>query len=88
MSRLAVRIIPNASKSELVGKELGTWKIRLAAPPVDGKANDALIRYVADLLDCAPSEISIIKGHTSKHKILEAPLHIADIEDRLRNSLR
>lgn len=84
MSRLTIRVIPNASKSEIVGQELGVWKIRLAAPPVDGKANEALIRFLAGKLDLAPSTIDIIKGQTSKTKIVEIPMHKEDIEDAFK----
>ncbi len=73
MNRITVRIVPNASKTELVNREGGVWKIRVAAPAVDGKANEALIRFLADEFDCAPSEINIIKGHTAKTKIVELP---------------
>lgn len=86
MSRITVRVIPNASRSEIVGREGTTWKIRLAAPPVDGKANEALIRFVADALDLAPSEIDIIKGHSSKTKILSVPMVEEDIVDRFQGT--
>ena len=84
MSRIIVRVIPNASRSEVAGREGSVWKIRLAAPPVDGKANEALVRFIADKLDLAPSEIEIVKGQTSKTKILDIPMVEADIEDSLR----
>lgn len=71
MPRITVRVTTNASKSEVIGKELGIWKIRLAAPAVDGKANEALIRLLADEFDCAPSSVRIIKGQTAKMKIIE-----------------
>lgn len=83
MSRLTVRVIPNASRSEVVGLEGATWKIRLAAPPVDGKANETLVRFLADVLDLAPSEIDLVKGHTSKTKILDIPLSAKDIDELL-----
>lgn len=83
MSRLTVRVIPNASKSEVVGFVEGAWKIRLAAPPVDGKANETLIRFLSDVLDLAPSEIDIIKGQTSKTKILDVPMHEEDVREAL-----
>jgi len=81
--RLTVRVIPNASKSEVVGYIEGAWKIRLAAPPVDGKANEVLIRFLADVLDLAPSEIDIVKGQTSKTKIVNVPMHEADVKEIL-----
>lgn len=83
MSRLTIRVIPNASRSETAGREGSTWKIRLAAPPVDGKANEALLRFLADKLDCAPSELRIIKGHTSKIKTVEVPMHEEDVKELL-----
>lgn len=73
MPRLTVRVTPNASKTEIVGRELGVLKVRLAAAPTDGKANDALIRLLADEYDCAPSMIRIVKGAASKIKIVELP---------------
>jgi uncharacterized protein (TIGR00251 family) len=86
MSRISVRVIPNASKTEVVGREGSTWKIRLAAPPVDGKANDALIRFLADALDIAPSQIEILKGHSSKTKILSVPMVEEDVLERLQTT--
>lgn len=83
MTRITVRVIPNASKSEVVGREASVWKIRLAAPPVDGKANEALIRFLADVLDLAPSEIEIAKGHSSKTKMVDIPMVKEDIETAL-----
>ncbi len=73
MTRLTIRVIPNASKSEIVGRELGVLKVRLAAPPVDGKANDALIALLSDHYDTPKSMIRIVKGHNAKTKIVELP---------------
>ena len=67
---LSVRIQPRASKNELVRREDGGLKIRLTAPPVDGAANEALIRFLADTFSVARSQIEIISGHTSKNKIV------------------
>ena len=84
MSRIIVRVIPNASKTEAAGREGATWKIRLAAPPVDGKANEALIRFLSDVLDVAPSQIEILKGHSSKTKILSVPMVEEDVIEALQ----
>jgi uncharacterized protein len=83
MSLFPVRVIPNASRSEIVGYEQGAWKIRLAAPPVDGKANEALIRFLADALDLAPSEVEVVKGHTSKMKTISVPMHEEDVKEKM-----
>ncbi|MBU2566262.1 YggU family protein [Patescibacteria group bacterium] len=71
---ISVRIIPNAKKTEVVGYEGKTLKVRVSAPPIEGKANKELIKLMADLCDCSPSEIEIIKGQTTKLKLLDVPV--------------
>lgn len=83
MSRITIRVIPNASQNEIVGCIDDVWKIRLAAPPIDGKANGALIRFLADTLDLATSEINIVKGQTSKTKVVDVPMHEDDVRTEL-----
>ena len=87
MTRITVRVIPNASRSEIVGKENSVWKVRLAAPPVEGKANDALIDFLADVLELAPSTIAIAKGQSSKSKVVEIPLPAGMIEEALSSKI-
>jgi uncharacterized protein (TIGR00251 family) len=67
---LSVRIQPRASKNEVVVMEDGSFKIRLTAPPVDGAANEALVRFLADTLSVAKSQVEIVSGHTSREKIV------------------
>jgi uncharacterized protein (TIGR00251 family) len=67
---LSVRIQPRASKNEITRMENGGLKIRLTAPPVDGAANEALIRFLADTLSVPKSQIEISSGHTSRDKIV------------------
>ncbi|WP_136413162.1 MULTISPECIES: DUF167 domain-containing protein [Oxalobacteraceae] len=69
--RITVQITPNAKKSEVIGVLDDALKIRLQAQPIEGKANEALIRYLADTLDVPKSAISITHGQTSKRKIIE-----------------
>jgi uncharacterized protein (TIGR00251 family) len=66
----AVRVQPRASKSGVVGQLGGALKIRLAAPPVDGEANEELIRLLAKLFDAPRQRIAIISGQSSKNKIV------------------
>src|SRR5262245_37755893 len=66
----AVRVQPRASKSGVVGQLDGALKIRLAAPPVEGAANEELIRLLAKLFDAPRQRIAIISGQTSKNKIV------------------
>ena len=68
---IAVRITPRASKNEI--SEImndGTIKIRLTAPPVEGKANAALISFLADVLDVNSSKLDIVAGFTGKDKLV------------------
>ncbi len=67
---LDVQISPRSSKNRIVGVHNDRIKICLAAPPVDGKANEALVEYLAKVLEIAKRQISIEKGQTSKLKTL------------------
>ncbi len=81
--RLAVQISPNGKKSEILSATDDALRIRLQAPPVDGKANEALIRFIADLCDLPKSHIQIAHGFTSRKKLLEiktAALAMPDME--------
>lgn len=71
--KFRVSVIPNAKQTEIVGKIDGVWKIRLKAPPVEGRANEELVRFLAETLDAAPSEIEIEKGLGSKLKTIKIP---------------
>ena len=69
--RLAVRITPNARKSEVIGVLDEALKIKLQAQPIEGQANAALIAFLAKALAVPKSAVSITHGHTSKHKVVE-----------------
>ncbi len=69
-TELTVRVVPGASKNEVAGESAGVWKVRLTAPPVEGKANQALVAYLADKLDINRSQVALLKGATSRQKIL------------------
>lgn len=68
---LTLHIQPGAKKTEVAGRHGEALKIRLAAPPVDGKANEALIRYIAERLKLPKSAVSLKSGQTSRQKVLE-----------------
>jgi len=63
-----IRVVPRASRSEIVGLHNGALKIRIAAPPVDGAANVELIKILAKTFNVAKSNIEIISGLASKNK--------------------
>ncbi len=67
-SILTIHVQPKASRTECVGIHGCAIKIRVAAPPVDGKANEALVAFLAERLDLAPSNIEILAGTSGRHK--------------------
>lgn len=69
--RISVQITPNAKKSEVIGVHEDALKIRLQAQPIEGKANEALVRFLADVLGVSKSAVTITHGHTNKRKIVE-----------------
>ncbi|MFN4324601.1 MAG: DUF167 domain-containing protein [Azonexus sp.] len=68
---LTLHIQPGAKKTEFAGRHGDALKIRLAAPPVDGKANEVLIRFIADTLGLPKSAVCLKSGQTSRRKVLE-----------------
>ncbi len=68
---IAVRVSPRASKNEIseIMKD-GTIKIKLTTPPVDGKANQALIEFLSELLGIPPSKFEIVMGSTNRNKLI------------------
>jgi uncharacterized protein (TIGR00251 family) len=63
-----VRVVPQASKSEIVGEFGGALKVRIASPPVDGAANVELIKVLSKKFGVAKSAVEILSGHASKQK--------------------
>src|SRR5262249_45025577 len=70
-ARFAVKVQPRASKTELAGKLGDAYKLRLAAPPVDGKANEACVQFFAERFRRPRSAVRIVKGLTSRTKTIE-----------------
>jgi uncharacterized protein (TIGR00251 family) len=66
----AVRVVPRASRSEVVGLHDGALRIRVAAPPVEGAANRELVKVLAQRFKVAPAAITLISGASSKNKII------------------
>jgi uncharacterized protein (TIGR00251 family) len=68
---LTLHIQPGAKKTEFAGRHGDALKIRLAAPPVDGKANEALVKFIAATLHLPKSSVMLKSGQTSRRKVLE-----------------
>jgi uncharacterized protein (TIGR00251 family) len=67
---LAVKVVPRAHSNQIVGLEGDAIKVRLTAPPVEGKANDALIEFLAGAFGVRRAQIEIVTGRTSRHKVV------------------
>ena len=68
---LAIKLQPRASKNE-IGRPLGNeLRIKVTAPPVDSAANEALIHLLAETLDCPRNKVELVRGHTSRHKLVK-----------------
>ena len=65
-----VKVAPRASRDQVVGVEAGELKVRLAAPPVEGVANAALVDFLARRLGLSKSQVTLLRGETSRHKIV------------------
>ena len=68
---LSIKLQPRASATE-IGEPLGSeLRIKVTAPPVDAAANEALVRLLAERLDCGRNQVQLIRGHTSRHKVVK-----------------
>jgi uncharacterized protein (TIGR00251 family) len=80
-TRLQVRVSPGARRASVVGRHGDGWKIRVAAPPEKGRANDALVHLLADVIDVPANAVVVISGHGTRDKIVEltgvAPSEVA-----------
>ena len=81
---ISVRVSPGAARDEITGLKDGVWQVRVKAPPVGGKANQALLGLLGKALDLAPGGLVIVKGHTSRHKTVAVNgLGEQDVRQRL-----
>ena len=67
---IKIRVVPRASKSEIVGEHDGTLRVRISAPPVDGAANAEVVKLLAKSLGVSRTDLVIVSGQTSKTKQL------------------
>lgn len=85
----AVKVQPRARKNAITGAVGEALKIALTAPPVEGKANDACIQFLAELLNVPRGSVTIISGHSSRNKVVRvAGRTAAEIEQRFRAAVR
>ena len=84
MGRLKLRIVPNAKRDEVVGEYGEAVKVKVAAPAVEGKANEALLEFIADRLGVHRRDITLVSGDKSRDKVVEvANLEAGEARTRL-----
>lgn len=71
MARLTIRLTPRSSRDAVEGERDGAIVVRVTAPPVDGAANEALVRLLARRLDVSRGDVTIVGGATSRTKVVE-----------------
>jgi len=80
-----VRVVSRANQNQFAGIEADALKIRLSAPPVEGKANLALIDFLAQSLGVARMQIEIVRGHAARRKLVRVRgITAKQMEDRLK----
>ena len=67
---IVIHVVPRANRTELAGKRGDALRLRVAAPPVDGAANEELVRFLAMQLGVTRSAVTIARGHTSRSKMV------------------
>lgn len=70
MAKITVQAHPGAKKNAIMRFEGGVWHIRIAAPPVEGKANKKLVDFLSEILDVSKHRLTIEKGTTSRKKLI------------------
>ena len=83
-----VQVVPRSSRSEVVGEHNGALRIKIAAPPVDGAANEELIRVLAKAFNVSRSAVTIVSGQTGKVKQISINGRTNDVVARLTDLWR
>jgi len=86
-TRLQLRVSPGARRAHVVGRHGDAWKVRVAAPPEGGRANEAVVRLVAATLSLPRDAVTLVSGHGARDKIIQlAGLDRTEIERRLASA--
>jgi hypothetical protein len=71
MARITIKAHPRAKRSAVAGRLGAAWKLDLAAPPAEGKANEECVRFLAELAGIPRSRVRVVSGATARTKIVE-----------------
>jgi uncharacterized protein len=86
-TRLRLRVAPGAARPGVVGRHGEAWKLRVAAPAEAGRANDAVVRLLAETLSVPRSSVTLVSGHGARDKIVElAGIDPGEIDRRLSSA--
>ena len=86
-TRLRIRVSPGARRTEIVGRQGDAWKVRVAAAPERGRANEAVLKVLAERLRIAPAELSLVAGRSGRDKVVELRgLGAAEADRRLEGA--
>ncbi len=86
-AKIPLRVQPNAAGNEVVGLIAGVLQVRVAAPPVRGKANQELLAFLSRTLGVSKGAITIVKGHTSRNKVIAVSgLNREEVTEKLFSS--
>ena len=84
---LKIYLQPGAKQNEMTGLYNDALKIRLKAPAIEGRANEALLKYIAELFDVPRANIKLKRGDTSRHKTIEVHHSRVNPDDLFDNSI-
>ena len=70
-TRLRIRVSPGACRDEIVGRQGEAWKVRVAAAPERGRANDAVVKLLAERLRLPPGALAVVAGRSGRDKVVE-----------------
>jgi len=83
-TRLRVRVSPGARRGGVAGRLGEVWKLRVTAPAEGGRANEAVIRLLADTVDVPRRRVSLVSGHSARDKLVELEgVEAAEVKRRL-----
>jgi len=83
-ANIRIKVLPRSSKNQIVGRENGIYKVKLTAPPVEGKANRALIDFITKSMGLPKGSIEIVSGKRSRLKSLRiSGYSLAEVENLL-----
>ncbi len=86
-TRLRLRVSPGSRRSEIVGRYGDGWKVRVAAPPEDGRANDAVVELLSKQLEIPRRSITIVSGRAAREKVVQMDgIDLAESERRLERA--